>query len=339
MKVLPTLVVAVVVIVSALWACAALWFDGPVSGLLAAGFAAAAGGLFGWVRPARIALLCFAGLMVLVIAWWFAIEPSNDRDWLPEVAHSPTASVEGNLVTIRNVRNFDYRSETDFDERWEERTYDLSRLRGVDLFLSYWGSPWIAHTIVSWEFDDGQHLAVSIETRKERGEAYSAVLGFFRQFELYYVFADERDLVGLRTHHRGEDVYLYRLQTPVETARAVLLDYLEEANRLAARPRWYNALTHNCTTAIRYHMKNIAAENPWDWRILVNGRIDELGYERGSIDTSLPFEELRARSNISERALAAASAPNFSQRIREGLPGERIRMQPAIPRRGAESNP
>ena len=339
MKVLPTLVVAAVVIVSALWACAALWFDGPVSGLLAAGFAAAVGGLFGWVRPARIALIGFAGLMVLVIAWWFAIEPSNDRDWLPEVAHSPTASVEGNLVTIRNVRNFDYRSETDFDERWEERTYDLSRLRGADMFLSYWGSPWIAHTIVSWEFDDGQHLAVSIETRKERGEAYSAVLGFFRQFELYYVFADERDLVGLRIRHRGEDVYLYRLQTPVETARAVLLDYLEEANRLAARPRWYNALTHNCTTAIRYHMKNIAAENPWNWRILVNGRIDELGYERGSIDTSLPFEELRARSNINERARAAASAPNFSQRIREGLPGEHIRIQPAIPQRGAESNP
>jgi hypothetical protein len=335
MKVLPTLVVAAVVIVSALWACAALWFDGPVSGLLAAGFAAAAGGLFGWVRPARIALPCFAGLMVLVIAWWFAIEPSNDRDWLPEVAHSPTASVEGNLVTIRNVRNFDYRSETDFDERWEERTYDLSRLRGVDMFLSYWGSPWIAHTIVSWEFDDGQHLAVSIETRKERGEAYSAVLGFFRQFELYYVFADERDLVGLRTNHRGEDVYLYQLRTPVETARAVLLDYLEEINRLAARPRWYNALTHNCTTAIRYHAKNISAANPWNWRILVNGRIDELGYERGSIDTSLPFEELRAQSNITERARASASASNFSQHNREGLPGARIRTQPTLSGRGA----
>jgi hypothetical protein len=273
--------------------------------------------------------------MVLVIAWWLAIEPSNDRDWLPEVAHPATASIEGNLVTIRNVRNFDYRSEADFDERWEERTYDLSRLRGADMFLSYWGSPWIAHTIVSWEFDDGQHLAASIETRKERGEAYSAVLGFFRQFELYYVFADERDLVGLRARHRGEDVYLYRLQTPVETARAVLLDYLEEANRLAARPRWYNALTHNCTTTIRLHMKNIAAENPWDWRILVNGRIDELGYERGSIDTSLPFEELRAQSNITERAGAAASAPNFSQQIREGLPGARIRTQPTLSGRGA----
>jgi hypothetical protein len=338
-KILPTLVVAAVVIASASWACAALWFDGPLSGLLAAGFAAAAGGLFGWARPALIALVGFAGLMVLVIAWWLAIEPRNDRDWLPEVAHAPSALVEGNLVTIRNVRNFDYRSETDFDERWEERTYDLSRLRGVDLFLSYWGSPWIAHTILSWEFDDGQHLAVSIETRKELGEEYSAVLGFFRQFELYYVFADERDLVGLRTAHRGEDVYLYRLRTPVEVARAVLLDYIEEINRLAVSPRWYNALTHNCTTAIRYHAKNIAAENPWDWRILVNGRIDELGYERGSIDTSLPFEELKERSYITERGRAAMNSPAFSERIREGLPGERVGNRPAIPQRGTGSNP
>lgn len=327
MKILRTIVLAAVVILASSWACAALWFDGPLAGLLAVGFAGAASGLLCFVRPFRIALVCFAGLMVLVVAWWLSIQPSNDRSWLPEVAHLPTASFEGDLVTIRNVRNFNYRSETDFDPRWEERTYDLSRLRGADLFLSYWGSPWITHTIISWEFDDGQHLAVSIETRKERGEEYSALLGFFRQFELYYVFADERDLVGLRTQHRGEDVYLYRLRTPVETARAVLVDYLEEANRLASTPRWYNAATHNCTTAIRYHMKNIAADNPWDWRILVNGFIDELAYERGSIDTELPFELLRTRSNITERAQAAGSTPSFSRNIREGLPGARFRTQ------------
>jgi hypothetical protein len=335
MKVLLAIVVAAVVGLLSVWACAALWFDGPLSGWLAAGFAVAVGGIFGWVRPIRVALLGFAGLMGVVVAWWLAIEPSNDRNWLPEVAQTPTASIQGNLVTIQNVRNFAYRSETDFDERWEERSYDLSKLRGADMFLSYWGSPWIAHTIVSWEFSDGQHLAVSIETRKERGEEYSALLGFFRQFELYYVFADEQDLVGLRTQHRGEDVYLYRLRAPVETARAVLLDYLEEANRLAESPRWYNAATHNCTTAIRYHMKNIAAANPWDWRILVNGHIDELGYERGTIETSLPFEQLKLQSNITQRARAAARAPDFSQRIREGLPGARVRNQPTISGHGA----
>lgn len=309
MKVLPALVVAPVVIASSSWACAALWLDGPLSGLLAAGFAAAAGGLLGWVRPGRTALACFAGLMVLVIAWWLAIEPRNDRDWLPEVAHPPTASVEGNLVTIRNVRNFHYRSETDFDERWEERTYDLSGLRGADLFLSYWGSPWIAHTIVSWEFDDGQHLAISIETRKERGEAYSALLGFFRQFELYYVVADERDLVGLRTNQRGEDVYLYRLRTPIETARAVLLDYLEEANRLAASPRWYNALTHNCTTMIRHHVKNVAAEIPG------TGGFSSTGVSTNSGTSGAPSTPVY-RSRNSRNGATSASAREPPQTLR-----------------------
>ncbi len=217
------------------------------------------------------------------------------------------------------MRNFEYRSETDYTQRWEERSYDLSKLEGADFFLSYWGSPWIAHTIMSWAFSDGQHLAISLETRKEQGEAYSAALGFFRQFELYYVVADELDLIRVRTNYREEDVYLYRLNTPLETAREVLLDYLAEINRLARNPRWYNAATHNCTTTIRHHVQQVAPENPRDWRILVNGRIDELGYERGTIDTSLPFAELRRRSAITARG-KVASPEQFSARIREGLP-------------------
>jgi hypothetical protein len=262
----------------------------------------------------------FLVLFVLVQAWWLGIEPSNDREWLADVARPPAVTFDGDLVTIKNVRNFHYRSENDFDEVWETRTYDLSQLRGVDLYLSYWGSPMITHTFTSWEFADGQHLAVSIETRKEVGEEYSAVLGFFRQFELYYVAADERDLVGLRTNHRGEDVYLYRMKTPVPVARALLVSYLEEMNRLVNAPRWYNALVDNCTTVIRQHAQLVAAQRPFDWRIIVNGYIDELGYERGTIDTSLPFDELRRRSNITERSKAAGTSPDFSQQIREGLP-------------------
>ena len=137
------------------------------------------------------------------------------------------------------------------------------------------------------------------------------------------MIADERDVIRLRTNLRGERVYLYRLTTPPEAARTVLLDYLEEVNRIAGRPRWYNALTHNCTTTIRYHAKHVAPDNPWDWRVLVNGYIDQLGYRRGTVDRSLPFEELRARSDITQAALAADRAADFSQRIREGLPGRR----------------
>ena len=311
----------------ALWACAALWIDGPASrplaGLLVAGFALGAGAALVRVRPLGRALAAFGVLWLAVLGWWLWLEPSNDRDWEPSVARLPTAAFDGDLVTLSNVRNFDYETEQDFTERWEERTYDLSKLLGADMSISYWGSPWIAHTIVSWEFDDGQQLAISIETRKEAHESYSALRGFFRQFELYYVVSDERDVIRLRTNYRGEDVFLYHLTAPADRARAVLLDYLREINGLAEKPRWYNAATHNCTTAIRYHVQHVAPSNPWDWRILVNGRLDELGHERGTIDRSLPFAELRRRSAIGERARAADDDAEFSARIREGLPGGR----------------
>jgi hypothetical protein len=307
------------------WACAALWFDGSasqlLSGLLSVGFAAAVLAVWLRVRPLRRALAVHALLFVFILGWWSLLPPSNDRDWEPSVARPPRAELDGDQVRISNLRDFDYQSETDFTERWETRTYDLSQVVGVDIFLSYWGSPWIAHTIMSWAFADGRQLAVSIETRKERHESYSAVLGFFRQFELYYVVADERDVVRLRTNYRDEDVYLYHLHTRPETARALLEDYLEEINRLAGRPKWYNALTHNCTTVIRRHVQHVAPGNPFNWRILVNGVIDELGYMRGTIDTSLPFEELRRRSNVNQAARAADDDPAFSLRIREGLPG------------------
>jgi len=314
-----------VVLLLAAWAAACLWIDGPeprwLAGLLAAGFAGASLLIVARVRPPWRMWGAFALLFGGVLVWWLGIEPSNDREWLADVSRLPTARFDGDRVTIRNVRAFRYRSETDFDEIWETRSYDLSKLRGMDMFLSYWGSPMIAHTISSWEFEGGRHLAISIETRKEVGEAYSAVLGFFRQYEIYYVVADERDVIGVRTNHRGEQVFLYRLATPVPVARDLLVEYLNEMNRLAARPRWYNAFSHNCTTAIRKHAQQVAPRNPFDWRILVNGFIDQLGYERGTIDTSLPFEELRRRSDITEEARAAGDDPAFSRLIRADLPG------------------
>jgi len=303
------------------WACAALYFDGPWSGWLAAVFGCAVALTLALVRPFWKRLGLLAALFLGVLVWWLSLQPSNDRHWLPDVARLPTAKVEGNLITIQNVRNFAYRSESDYDEHWEERTYDLSKLQGVDLFLIYWGSPWIAHTIMSWVFEDGPPLAISIETRKEVGESYSAVRGFFRQFELYYVVSDERDVIRLRTDFRGEQVFLYHLIATPDVERKVLLAYLDEINQLAHKPRWYNALRYNCTTAIRHHVQSVTPGQPFDWRILLNGHLDELGYERGTVDRSLPFDELKRRSDITKRAKAIGDAADFSTKIREGLPG------------------
>jgi len=325
---------APLLLASTAWACAALFFDGPYSGLIAAAFACAAVGILGWVRPVRKSLSLFAALFAAVVFWWLSIEPSNEREWLPDVARLPAADIDGDRISIRNVRNFIYRSEFDYDEHWEERTYDLSKLEGVDIFLIYWGSPWIAHTIMSWVFEDGPPLAISIETRKEVGEEYSAVRGFFRQFEIYYVVADELDVIRLRTHYRGEEVYLYRLLASPELARDVLLDYLEEINQLAMRPRWYNAIRYNCTTAIRLHIKSVARGSPFDWRILLNGRIDELAYQRGNIDTSMPFGELKQKSEITQRAKAVERDSDFSTMIRDGLP-ERGESTPRVDSKGS----
>jgi len=308
------------------WACAALLIDGPPSLLfnaisygqvLAFIFACINLVIFARVRPLRVAFAYSGVLVVAVIVWWSLISPSNDRNWTPEVAQLPHATIEGDRVVITNVRNFDYRSEMDFTPRWETRSYDLSKINGLDVFLSYWGSPWIAHTVMSWEFSDGQHLAISIETRKEVGEQYSAILGFFRQFELYFVVADERDVVRLRTNFRGEDVYRYRIKDTPAEARALLLEYLQLANNLADHPKWYNAFSHNCTTEIRNIRQSVGRARSWDWRILVNGHLDEFGYETGMIENSLPFAEVKAQARITERAMKTAATDDFSRAIRE----------------------
>jgi hypothetical protein len=273
------------------------------------------------IRPHWLARWVVLALCAAVAAWFVLIPPSNQRDWQPDVAVLPYADVEGDRVTVHNIRNCDYRSESDYTVRHYDKTFDLAQLRSVDLSLVYWGSPLIAHTMLSFGFADDSCLCFSIETRKEKGEAYSAIKGFFRQYELTYVVGDERDLVRLRTNFRGEQVYLYRLQTDLPTARLVLLDYLKEVNRLKDQPEWYNALASNCTTNIRGHTYPYARKSRWNWRLLVNGYVDELAFSVGALDQSLPFKELKARSLINDRAKAAGDASDFSARIRAGLPG------------------
>jgi hypothetical protein len=273
----------------------------------------------------HIAAVAAVLLVAMSLAWWLSRRPSNTRDWQLDVARVATAEIHGEQLRVRNVRNFRYRSETDFDERWEERAFDLGVLNGLDIFVVYWGAPLVAHTILSWSFADGQHLAISVETRKRKGQEYSAIAGFFRQYELIYVAADERDVIRVRTDIRGEEVYLYRLVGVTQAAaRALLLDYCEAMNAIARRPQWYNGLLANCTTIIRQRVIHAGGRSPLSWRLFANAYLPGLLYERGSIDTSRPFAELKAMSRINDRAKAAAAGGDFSAAIREGLPMPRL---------------
>jgi hypothetical protein len=328
MKLALRIALTAIVLAAAAWWTAALAIAGPQpSGLraaMAAAYACCTLAVLFFVRPFARALVVCVLASAALFAWWAGIAPSNSRDWSPDVARLASVERLGDVLTVRNVRNFDYRSDSDFTPHYEDRTYDLTKLRGLDLVMSYWGSPAIAHTILSWQFDGAPPLAISIETRKTKGQAYSAVEGFFKQYEIIYVAADERDLVRLRTNHRGEQVYLYRLTTPLPRVRALLMEYVESMNRLVHHPQFYNALTDNCTTSISRHVRHIdPGAMPFDWRLLANGYGDRRLYERGGVDRRLPFEALRERSFINERAQAADRDPAFSERIREGLPDPR----------------
>ena len=306
------------------WAAGALYFDLPIAWLrapLASIYALAMLAALLFVKGRWRAMGLVAVGFVLVLIWWLTLSPTNDSDWQPDVAQKGWADIQGDEVTLHNVRNCDYRTETDYTPHWETRTVRISQITGIDLAVDYWGSPWIAHPIASFQFADAPPLCFSIETRKKLGQTYSTIGGLYRQFELIYIVADERDVIRLRTNYRKEDIYLYRTTISPAHARERFLEYIHSLNALRNKPRWYNAITTNCTTSIRtQHPPH--ERLPWDWRILLNGKGDELLYERHLIVTGgLPFAELKTRSLIDTRARAANDSPDFSQLIRVGLPG------------------
>ena len=269
-----------------------------------------------------------AVVWVALIVWFLSIAPSDTRDWQPDLSRPPRVSVNGDQMTIENVRNFAYLSETDFDERWETRSYDLSRLDGHDLMVVYWGGmEAVAHTMVSFRFRDDTRpggfdfLVISIEARREKSESYSPVAGAFRRYELYYVIADERDAVAVRTNHRDNEIYLYRTLSTPERSRALLLNYLKTADQLSREPAWYNTLTDNCTNGILYHVRSLGDELPYTWEILLNGYADRYAYKAGGLSHALSFEDLKRRSRINDAAKGHDVDESFSAAIRAGLPG------------------
>jgi hypothetical protein len=289
---------------------------------LAGGFALAATLAFLFLPNRKRTFVGFLLVFGVIAAWWLSIPASNDRLWQPDVAVLPSADVRGDLVVVHNIRNLAYRTETDFDARYYDKTFDLRQLDSVDLIAVYWMGDAIAHVMISFGFQEKDFLAFSIEIRKEQGEAYSTLKGIFKQYELTYIVGDERDLIRVRTDFRSppEDVYLFRTRMPPETARMLFLEYIRQINSMKEKPEWYNTLTTNCTTNVVGHVRAFGGRAKYNWKVLLSGYAPQYAYELGTLDTSLPFEELRKRSYINPKALTVGNDPEFSRKIRVGLP-------------------
>jgi hypothetical protein len=310
-----------------LWAVAALYVDFRIAALRIPATLIYVLGMIAILLKFRgsrwAAALCLVGFCS-VLAWWLTLKPSNEGNWQPDVARTAWAEIDGDRVTIHNLRNCDYRTETDYANCWSDRTLNLSQIRAADMFLTNWGIPFASHPIVSFQFGDNEHVAFSIEARYKADQAYSTILGCFRQYGLIFVAADERDVIRLRTNYRkDEEVYLYRVKVPPEVARAMFLTYVAYLNKLKDHPEWYNEVTRNCTTTLQ---KPLAADvnnpQPWNYRFLLNGTLDELLYDRGRLVTGgLPFPELKQREHINAAAQAANRSPDFSALIRAGRIG------------------
>jgi len=314
-------VAVLVTLLSGAWAALALWYQLP-GGVVARTLGSAM-----WVlvvialavETIRRRSWLFPGIYValygLLLWWWSGIAPSNQRDWADDVSRPLTGRVEGHQVVLDNVRDFTWRSDDDYDARWETRRYDLDRLVSADAVLSYWGSKAIAHAMISFGFDDGSHVVFSVEIRRERGEEYSPIGGFFKQFETALVAADELDIIRVRTNVRGEDDYLYPLRMGKPAMRALFLSCVHAANELAVTPKFYNTISFNCTTIVYRMARQIDPGLPRDIRLLLTGYLPGYLHEMGAVDRSVSVEVLRQRGRITERA-RSSTTEDFSWAIR-----------------------
>ena len=308
------------------WGALALWYQAPggrgwkpsLSALwVAFGILCAAAVWSGWLAPGVSA---FAAGYAALLIWWRSLTPSNDRDWADDVARVAHGTIDGNQVILHNVRDFEWRTAADYTQRWETRRYDLERLASLDMIMSYWSGRAIAHTLISFGFDDGSHVVFSVEIRRERNETFSEIGGFFKEFELSVIAADERDIVRLRTNVRREKTYLYRLRIAPSATRSLFLAYLDEANSLVDRPRFYHTLTGNCTILIYKMLRRIVGPLPLSYRLWLSGYMPEYVYGVGGLDMRYSLEELRNLGYISERGMSADRSPTFSADIRRAIP-------------------
>ena len=317
------LVVSVLVLLLGTWSVLAIRFSnlpGESTRIAAAALFGIGFGLaFLFLPRRRRTLAVFLVAVAAVAVWWSLIPASHDRDWIPAVAVLPHADIDGARVTVHDVRNFDYTSASDFKIAYHDRTYDLDALETVDFIKSHWDNlEDVAHTMLSFGFRGGERVAVSAETRLEKGEPQTAIRGLFKQYELIYVLADENDMIRLRTDFRGEDVYVYKTTSTPAEARLLFLDIIEKVNDIHRRPQFYNTFTGNCTTSLIQHVAKIRPPErraPW-WRMLLNGHTDRMAYEGGWIARTGSFEETRALHHVNAYAKDASGGESYSKRIR-----------------------
>jgi hypothetical protein len=330
---------SIIALLLTIWAAAALYFDLPFSPLrtpAAVLYLLLVLVALRFLSNPRMRLAAVFTGFAIVALWWLSLEPSNYRDWQPDNAKTAYADINGDRVVIHDFRNCDYRTENDYTCQWETRSYNLMNLSGADILITGWGSPWIAHPIVSFDFGDQGHVVMSIETRDVIGQGYSAIRGFFHQYALTYIASDERDVIRLRTNYRkNEEAYLFRTTAAPPIVRSLFLEYLQRANSLHQRPEWYNALTNNCTTNIAVSVAQARdVRTRLDWRILLNGKMDEMIYERGGLVTDgLPLPALKEQAHINAVARAADDSRDFSILIRKGRVGftERPSLAMSVP--------
>ena len=326
LRIIALLFATLLVGLPAAWAVLALWYQAAGGrtiklGIIAVWIACSVGVLLTlWQGWAALSLSVFAVAFAAIVIWWRRIKPSNDRLWADDVAQIAAARFDGDKVTLHNVRNFDWRSNTDYSQRWETRVYDLKQLNSVDMIMSYWRGPAIAHMLVSFGFATGEHVAFSVEIRRDQRQGYSEVGGFFKEFGLSIIAADERDVIRVRTNVRGEDAYLYRIRMPLFAMRSLFLGYLGISNSLVATPRFYNTVTANCTTLVYHMMTRIVGYLPLSYRILLTGYFPAYVYGVGGLDQRFALAELRALGHITDRARKSDRSSTFSADIRRGIP-------------------
>ena len=274
-----------------------------------------------WRRSIWQCLLIYLVLHGALLVWWNSLTPSHNHQWEEDVAQMTSGSIEGDQVTLFNVRNFDWHSETEYTPRWETREYDLSKLTSVDMLTSHWGMDAIAHVLVSFGFDDGQFVTFSVEIRKKKGQQFSETAGFFKQYELSILATDERDAIGVRPNVRGEDTFLYRIDMPADIRKKLFLSYIEQANQLQKEPRFYNTVTTNCTTLVFGMMQHISGGLPLDARLLLTGYLPSYVQELNGLTDGFDLAQLRSAGRITERSKQAGQSSNYSKIIRQGVPG------------------